>query len=51
MDIAASLSALARRSAKNSAVLMADSFSATATTTNWLMLVLSRRLTSAKAFF
>ena len=51
MEIVASRSALARRSATNSAVFMADNFSATATTTNWLMLVLSLRLTSATAFF
>lgn len=47
---AASASAPARRSAKKRSVRIAASFSARATTTNWLMLVPSSRLTSATAF-
>ena len=42
---------LGPRSAKKSAVRIADSFSATAVLTNWLMLVPSRRLTSLTACF
>ena len=39
----------AARSVKNPAVFRADSFSATAVVTNWLILVPSARLTSATA--
>src|SRR5437660_647085 len=44
-------SARARRSAKNSAVCKAESFSATAVATNWFMLVLSSLLCRSTALF
>ena len=45
------MSALAARSVKNSAVFIAETFSATAVATNWLMLVPSALLISATAAF
>src|SRR6266446_2095773 len=44
-------SARALRSAKNSAVCKAESFSATAVATNWFMLVLSSLLCRSTALF